>query len=102
MKNETINYLTIAQATDLVDRIANRAEKFNHTMTDNEKESMAELLSDIGVNTSDIIDVSNLADNYAINAEIIDEDEASEYNIDADETLFSWYDNGIKYYCMTW
>ena len=88
---------------DLVDRIAERAERFNHSMSENEKEAMAQLLSDIGVRTSDLIDVSNLADNYAINAEIVTPDEADSYSVsDLSDALFTWVDNGEKYYCLSW
>lgn len=36
-----IIYLSIDQANDLVDRIADRAENFNYYMTDAEKDAMA-------------------------------------------------------------
>ena len=102
-QNETINYLTFEQAQDLVDRIADRTENFGHTMSDNEKEAMAQLLSDIGVKTSDLIDVSNLADNYAINAEIVTPDGAANYaRSDLNEALFSWQEDGETHYCLSW
>lgn len=98
-----INYLTFDQAQDLVDRIADRASNFNYSMSDNEKEAMAQLLSDIGVSTSDLIDVANLADNYAINAEIVTPDEAKDYNqTDLDDALFSWQEDGETHYCIQW
>lgn len=103
-EQETINYLTFNQAEELVERIANRAENFNYTMCDNEKEAMASLLSDIGVQTSDLIDVSNLADNYAINAEIITQEEADQWDANTQDALFSWVDNDTNEntYCMQW
>jgi len=102
MNNEQVNFLTIDQATDLVERIAKRAENFNHTMSNNEKIAMSEALSDFGVTTSDLIDVNDLADNYAINAEIVTEDEAKKYNTNTEEALFSWEDDDTSYYCMSW
>lgn len=104
MKTQETNFLTIEQSTDLVERIADRAENFNHVMTDNEKEAMAQLLSDIGVDTSDIIDVSNLADNYAINAEIITPDEAEQYdNVNyKEDSLFQWEESDGTHYCLSW
>lgn len=101
MRKETINYLTFEQAQDLVDRIAVRALNFNYTMSDSEKEAMAELLAEIGINTSDLIDVSNLADNYAINAEIVTPDESHQYD-DLEDSLFSWEESDGTYYCMQW
>ena len=102
MENETINYLTIDQAENLVDRISERATHFNYNMSQPEKESMAQLLSDIGVKTSDLIDVSNLADNYAINAEIVSPEDAHHYDNLEDDSLFSWAEDGEKYYCYQW
>lgn len=103
MKNETVNYLTIDQAMDLVDRIADRAENFNHIMSNPEKEAMAQLLSDIGVKTSDLIDVSNLADNYAINAELVGPDEVDQYSRSSlNDALFTWKEDGETHYCIQW
>jgi len=96
------NYLTLDQATDLVDRIATRAKNFNYNMTTNEREAMAQLLSDIGVNTSDLIDVSNLSDNYAINAEIVSPDESDQYDNLEDDSLFSWEESDGTHYCYSW
>jgi hypothetical protein len=102
MKQDTI-YLTNDQASDLVDRIADRCENFNHTMSKPEKAAMAELLSDIGVSTDDLIDVSNLADNYAINAEIVTPDEVEQYSrVSLRDALFSWKENGETHYCIQW
>lgn len=102
MKTETI-YLTYDQALDLVERIADRAERFNHSMSEPEKEAMASLLSDIGVKTDDLIDVSNLADNYAVNAEIVTPDEVGDYSkTSLDDALFTWQENGETHYCLTW
>lgn len=103
--NETINYLTYGQAAALVDRIADRAENFNYTMGDNEKEAMAQLLCDIGVRNSDLIDVSNLADNYSINAEIVRPEDYKHYKMKQvrEDSLFQWEDeNGETCYCLQW
>lgn len=101
-KNEVI-YLTYDQASDLVDRISERTERFNHTMSEPEKEAMANLLSDIGVTVNDLIDVDRLADEYAINAEIVTPSEVVNYSrISLDDALFSWEVDGEKYYCLSW
>lgn len=102
MNKETVNYLTLDQASELVDRIANRAENFDYIMSENEKQAMSELLSDVGVKTSDLIDVSNLADNYAINAEIVEPCEAYNYTELEQDSLFSWEEEGEKFYCYRW
>lgn len=103
---ETINYLTYDQAIDLVERIAKRCEDFDYHMGENEKEAMGQLLSDIGVSTSDLIDVSNLADNYAINAEIVAGDkEAESYSrLKLNDALFTWVCevSGEACYCLSW
>lgn len=100
--NEVV-YLTLDQAQDLVDRIADRAENFNYTMSGQEKDAMANLLSDIGVKVSDLIDVSNLADNYAINAEIVTPENINEYSRSKlRDALFTWEESGEKYYCISW
>lgn len=102
MKDE-VTFLTYEQAQDLVERIADRAENFNHTMSEPEKEAMAQLLSDIGVKVDDIIDVANLADNYAINAEIVSPDDVDNYNRSAlRDALFTWQENGETHYCLSW
>lgn len=102
MKNEVI-YLSYDQAQDLVEKIAERAEKFNHEMSEPEKEAMSSLLSDIGVKVDDLIDVSNLADNYAINAEIVTPDEVDSYSRSSlNDALFTWKVDGEKYYCLSW
>lgn len=99
---DQVNYLTIDQAEDLVERIAERAKNFSYNMSEPEKDAMAQLLSDIGVKTSDLIDVSNLADNYAINAEIVGPEDAHHYdNLDQD-SLFSWTEDNEKHYCLSW
>lgn len=102
-ENEVI-FIDFDQAQDLVDRIAARAENFNHKMVESEKEAMAQLLSDTGVKVSDLIDVSNLADNYAINAEIIGPEDYGNYNMKEirEDSLFSWVHDGEKYYCLNW
>lgn len=103
-QNETINYLTYDQALDLVDRIADRAINFNYKMSEPEKEAMAQLLSEIGVKTSDLIDVAYLADNYAINAEIVTSDDYKHYNMKEvkDDSLFQWKEDGDTHYCLRW
>jgi len=103
-QNETTNYLTIDQSTDLVDRIAARAANFNWEMSEPEKEAMAQLLSDTGVSTSDLIDVSNLADNYAINAEIVTPDDYDNYSMKQvrEDSLFQWKEGGETHYCLSW
>lgn len=98
-----VNYLNLDDARNLVDRIADRTKIFNYTMSDSEQESMAQLLSDIGVGTSDIINISNLADNYAINAEIVTPSEADQYsNEQLEESLFTWNEGDGTYYCIQW
>jgi hypothetical protein len=108
MRNlEPVNFITFSQAQDLVERIATRAQKFKYTMSEPEKEAMADLLSNTGVKTSDLIDVSNLADNYAINAEIVSSSEIDSYehteikNIE-NNALFSWKENNETHYCLSW
>jgi nanoRNase/pAp phosphatase (c-di-AMP/oligoRNAs hydrolase) len=104
MNNETMNHLTYDQAFDLVERIAERTKNFNHEMESNEMKAMAELLSEIGVSTSDLIDVSNLADEYSVNAEIVTALEAHDYSQSSlDDALFTWKDeNGDTCYCLSW
>lgn len=100
---DQVNYLTFEQAQDLVERIAERVLVFNYNMSENEKEAISSLLSDIGVKTSDIIDVSNLADNYAINAEIITPSDYDNYkNVDLEDSLFQWEESNGTYYCYRW
>lgn len=102
-ENNEVVYLTFDQAQDLVDRIADRAENFDHTMSTPEKEAMASLLSDIGVKVIDLIDVSNLADNYTINAEIVTPDEVNSHSRSSlNDALFSWKVDGEEYYCLSW
>jgi len=102
MKNETV-YLTFDQASDLVDRIAVRAETFDYVMSKEEKEAMASLLSDIGVKVDDLVDVSNLADNYAINAEIVLPEFTNDYSRSSlNDALFTWKEDGETHYCLSW
>lgn len=65
---------------------------------------MAQLLSDIGVKVDDIIDVSNLADNYAINAEIVTPENIADYSRKGviEDSLFSWKEDGETHYCLNW
>lgn len=102
-KQETI-FLDFDQAQELVERVAKRAENFDCTMSSPEKTAMAELLSDIGVSVDDLVDVYNLADNYAINAEIVRGDAESENykRSTLDDALFTWKENGETYYCIQW
>ena len=102
-KQETV-FLTFEQSQDLVERIAKRATNFDYEMSEPEKEAMAQILSDIGVSVDDLIDVSNLADNYAINAEIVKGDEeSSQYSALAlRDALFTWEENGETHYCLSW
>ena len=104
MKNQEVVFLTYEQALDLVDRIADRASNFGHNMIDNEKEAMAQLLSDTGVSVNDLVDVSNLADNWAINAEIVQAEEVDNYSrSDLRDALFSWKnEEGETCYCLSW
>lgn len=104
MKNQEVVFLTYDQALDLVDRIAERCKQFNHEMIDTEKGAMAQLLSDVGVRVDDLIDVSNLADNWAINAEIVQADDVDNYSkSDLQDALFSWKnEDGENCYCLTW
>lgn len=102
MKTEIV-YLSYNEAQDLVDRIAERTKYFDYTMSPPEKEAMASLLSDIGVKVSDLIDVSNLADNYAINAEFVTPEEVETYGGSLSDALFTWNEeNGETYYCISW
>lgn len=103
-QHETINYLTYDQSLDLVERIAERATNFDYIMTVPEEQAMAQLLSDIGVKTSDLIDVSNLADNYAINAEIVRPEDYEHYNMKSlrEDSLFQWKEDGENCYCLSW
>lgn len=102
MNNEVV-YLTLDQATDLVDRIAVRAENFDYTMSKQEKAAMSELLSDIGVKVDDLVDVSNLADNYAINAEIVIPEYVADYSrTKLQDALFTWKEDNETFYCLSW
>lgn len=104
MKSE-VAYISYDEALDLVERIADRASDFNHDMHENEKQAMAQLLSDIGVRVSDLIDVSNLADNYAINAEIVTPSDYDNYSMREvrQDCLFRWNDDeGETHYCLNW
>lgn len=105
MRNlEQVVYLTFDQAQAFVERIADRTENFNYTMTEPEKDAMANLLSDIGVKTSDLIDVAFLADNYAINAEIVRPEDQKSYDMKQvrEDHLFSWKEQGETVYCLQW
>ena len=103
-KNEVV-YLTDDQAQDLVERIEKRcrSRNFDYEMSISEAHAMAELLCATGVMVDDIICVNNMADNYAINAEIVKGDEVNNYEQeDLDDSLFSWEENGRKCYCVSW
>lgn len=103
-KKEEVVYLTYEQALDLVDRIEKRCwNQFDYDMSRREKEAMAQLLSDIGVKVDDLIDVSNLADNYAINAEIVTPAEGDDYaKSSLEDALFTWEEDGETFYCLSW
>lgn len=101
-KEETV-FISYDEALTLVDRIAERAKNFDKEMSKPEKEAMANLLSDCGVKVSDLIDVSNLADNYAINAELVGPDEAEQYSrTSLNDALFTWKEDGETHYCIQW
>lgn len=100
-ENEVV-FISYEDATELVERITERAKNFNYEMHKNEMEAMAGLLSDCGVKVSDLINVSNLADNYAINAEIVGPSEAQNYNNIEENCLFQWERDGESYYCHSW
>ena len=101
IEENQVVYLDFSQAEMLVERIADRAKNFNYTMSESEKTAMSELLSDIGVKTSDLVDVANLADNYAINAEIVAPEEAGNYD-NLSDSLFSWEEEDGTHYCYSW
>lgn len=105
MRKSEVVFISYDEALDLVDRIADRASHFDHDMCDNEKQAMAQLLSDIGVKVSDLIDVSYLAENYAINAEIVTPSDYDSYSMREvrQDSLFRWNDEeGETHYCLNW
>lgn len=103
MNNIEPHYLTIEQSTELVERIAKRAKEFDYTISSPEQEAMAQLLSDVGVSVDDILCVKNLADNYAINAEIVTPEEVKSYDTSSlDDALFTWKEGGETHYCLSW
>ena len=100
---EKIVYISYDDAVDLVERIAERAENFDYVMSEPEKIAMANLLSDIGVLVSDLINIERLADNYAINAEIVGPDEVDNYDASTlRDALFYWEDSDGTHYCIQW
>ncbi len=102
VKEQTV-FISFIEAEELVDRIAVRTEDFNHTMTTPEKEAMAQLLSDVGVRVSDLINVDRLADEYAINAEIVSPDEVDNYDrATLEDALYTWNDVDGKHYVISW
>jgi len=102
IENEVV-YLSYEDAQDLVDRIAARSSEFNHVMSNPEKEAMAQLLSDCGTRVSDIVNVAKLADNYAINAELVYPDDVKNYDKESlNDALFTWVDDGETHYCIQW
>lgn len=102
-KEDEVVFITFDQASDLVERIAERAKRFDYEMSEPEKGAMAQLLSDIGVKVSDLVDASYLADNYAINAEIVGPDEVAQYEKSSlRAALFTWQENGETHYCLSW
>lgn len=108
LMNKEVNKMQVVfidydEALDLVDRIAERAKFFDHVMVPLEKKAMAQLLSDVGVKVSDLINVDNLADNYAINAELVGPDDVDSYDKSSlDDALFTWQEQGKTYYCIQW
>ena len=102
-KNETV-FLDYEDALNLVERISERCKNFDYEMSESEQRAMAQLLSDIGVKVSDLISVDYLADNYAINAEIVRGDkEAKSYDRSTlNDALFSWQENDETFYCIQW
>jgi uncharacterized protein YktA (UPF0223 family) len=103
MKQEVV-YLDRDQSSELVSRIAERCLQFDYHMSAPEMEAMADLLSDIGVKVDDIIDVSRLADEYSINAEVVrGKSEASQYTrTQLQDSLFTWKEDGETCYCIQW
>jgi len=102
MNNEAI-YLSYDQALDLVGRISTRAKQFNYTISKPESQAIASLLVDVGVTVDDLIDVSRLADNYAINAEIVTPTDTYQYSQSSlEDALFTWKEDGQQYYCLNW
>ena len=102
MKNEII-YMDFDQALNLVDRMADRTKKFNYTISKPESEAIASLLCDVGVTVDDLLDVSRLADNYAINAEIVNDENRHQYHrTDLEDALFTWKENNEQFYCLNW
>lgn len=102
-KREEVVFISFIEAEELVERIADRTVNFNHTMTEPEKTAMAQLLSDVGVKVSDLINVDRLADEYAINAEIVGPDEVKDYDrAILNDALYSWDDEDGKHYVISW
>ena len=98
-----IFYPTFDEAMELVDRISVRVSEFDKTMSNEEKEAMAQLLSNIGVTTRDLLDIRFLADNYAINAEIVTPEEVNNYSRSIlEDSLFTWEEDGETHYCVQW
>lgn len=102
MTTEVI-YPTYEQAQDIVERIAERTKVFHYEMSNNEKEVMTSLLHDIGVTVDQLLDISILADNYAINAEIVRPEDQHNYSEEAlEDALFSWQEDNGTHYCIQW
>ena len=95
-------YPSIDQAQELVERIEKRVKAFGYTMHKNEMQAMAELLSDTGVSVGDLLDVSSLADNYPINAEIVGPEEVGDYENIEEDSLFQWEEEDGTHYCYRW
>ena len=101
--NSEIIYMDFDQALTLVDRMSDRTKQFSYTISKAEAEAIASLLVDVGVSVEDIIDISRLADNYAINAEIVTPNEANQYDRSSlEDALFTWKEDGQQYYCLNW
>lgn len=96
-------YPTLEQAEQLVDRIERRVKAFSYTMSEEEKEAMSNLFQDVGVTVDQLLDVYILADNYAINAEIVRPEDVNNYNEeDLEEALFTWEEENGTHYCLQW
>jgi hypothetical protein len=103
MKQSEVVFISYDDALDLVDRIADRTENFNYTMSKPEKQAMAQLLSDTGVKVSSLININDMADNYAINAEIVTPEEVDDYDrSDLADALFQWEEEDGTHYCLRW
>lgn len=101
--NSEIIYMDFDQALTLVDRMSDRTKRFNYTISKPEAEAIASLLVDVGVTVDDLLDISRLADNYAINAEKVSPIDTYQYDRSSlEDALFTWKEDGQQYYCLNW